>query len=198
MDNLQQKHEERGMCFCKECHHNRMERILKETEQLRVNRLILQNKNIEMKKGMEQSMQFATIQELKDGYDESTDELVVITPKCHNVTFQLNESNQQVNNQVESDPIKICNEVMEPVQQIPLDKDMKLDVLHNYNQEDMDETSHNNEDYSDLWSPQDNKKVPPNNWDYYLGFKMKPQQRIIIYVKLIFYTMSVLYQLCCN
>ena len=73
-----------------------MERILKETELLRVNRLILQNKNIEMKKGMEQSMQFATIQELKDGYDESTDELVVITPKCHNVTFQVNE---QVNNQ---------------------------------------------------------------------------------------------------
>ena len=70
------------------------------------------------------------------------------------------------------------NEVMEPVQQIPLDKNMKLDALHNYNQEDMDETSHNNEDYSDLWSPQDNKKVSPNNWDYYLGFKMKPQQRI--------------------
>ena len=55
---------------------------------------------------------------------------------------------------------------------------MKVDALHNYNQEDMDETSHNNEDYSDLWSPQDNKKVSPNNWDYYLGFKMKPQQRI--------------------
>ena len=76
----------------------------------------------------------------------------------------------------ESEPI--CNEVMKPLQQIPLDKNMKLDALHNYNQEDMDETSHNNEDYSDLWSPQDNKKVSPNNWDYYLGFKMKPQQRI--------------------
>ena len=28
----------------------------------------------------------------------------------------------------ESEPIKICNEVMEPMQQIPLDKNMKLDV----------------------------------------------------------------------
>ena len=148
--------------------------------------------NHEKMKQIAQSIRFATIQELKDGYDESTDELVVITPKCHNVTFQVNEPNQQVNNQEivavvnencllmdeESEPIKICNEVMEPVQQIPLDKNMKLDALHNYNQEDMDETSHNNEHYSDLWSPQDNKKVFPNNWDYHLGFKMKPQQRI--------------------
>ena len=43
MDNLQQKHEERGMCFCKVCHHKRMELIQKETKQLRVNRYILQN-----------------------------------------------------------------------------------------------------------------------------------------------------------
>ena len=107
MDNLQQKHEESGMCFCMDCHHNRMERILKETEQLRENRLILQNKNIQMKKEMEQSIQFATIQELKDEYDESTDKLVVITPKCHNVTFQVNEPNQPVNNQ---EKVAVINE----------------------------------------------------------------------------------------
>ena len=52
--------------------------------------------NHEKMKQIAQSIRFATIQELKDGYDESTDELVVITPKCHNVTFQVNE---QVNNQ---------------------------------------------------------------------------------------------------
>ena len=55
--------------------------------------------NHEKMKQIAQSIRFATIQELKDEYDESTDELVVITPKCHNVTFQVNEQNQQVNDQ---------------------------------------------------------------------------------------------------
>ena len=63
--------------------------------------------NHEKMKQIAQSIRFATIQELKDGYDESTDELVVITPKCHNVTFQVNEPNQQVNNQ---EKVAVVNE----------------------------------------------------------------------------------------
>ena len=43
LDVPEQKHEERGNCFCEVCHHKRMEWIQKERKQLQVNRYILQN-----------------------------------------------------------------------------------------------------------------------------------------------------------
>ena len=90
----------------------------------------------------------------------------------------------------ESEPI--CNEVMEPLEQIPLDKnclllDMQEPTMNetityydavmeptHYYLENMDQ---NNENYSDPLSHED-KNVLPMDSEYYLGVKKKTQQRI--------------------
>ena len=158
MDNLQQKHEEIGMCFCKVCHHKRMERILKETEQLRKNRLILQNKNIEMKKQIAQSIQFATIQELKDEYDESTVEMGIVKPKSVGMT----------------------------IQEIKPSRNMKLSELQIYDPEDVDifyDASSDlgyqgqvSKDYEDNFSLQDSTKVTAMEADHPVGTKRNQKQ----------------------
>ena len=90
----------------------------------------------------------------------------------------------------ESEPI--CNEVMEPLEQIPLDKnclllDMQEPTMNetityyeavmeptHYYLENMDQ---NNENYSDPLSHED-KNVLPMDSEYYLGVKKKTQQGI--------------------
>ena len=134
-------------------------------------------------------------------YDESTVEMGIVKPKSVGMTIQeikpsrnmkLSELQIYDPEDVDEESEPICNEVMKPLQQIPLDNnclllDMQEPTMNetityydavmeptHYYLENMDQ---NNENYSDPLSHED-KNVLPMDSEYYLGVKKKTQQRI--------------------
>ena len=170
MDNVQQKHEEIGTCFCKDCHHSRMERIQKERKQLQVNRLILQNTNyghihyvhhVTMERTYELSIQPVTAIKVKTNEHELQPTTIDVAK-----SQDIEDNNVQVNMQTE---VKIFKDHMETITYY----DAVREPTHYY-LENMDQ---NNENYSDPLSHED-KNVLPMDSEYYLGVKKKTQQRI--------------------
>ena len=116
MDNVQQKHEKFGTCFCKDCHHSRMERIQKERKQLQVNRYILQNTNyghihyvhhVTMERTYELSIQPVTVMTIKINVHE-----VQPTTIDDAKSQDIEDNNVQVNMQTE---VKIFKDHMETI-----------------------------------------------------------------------------------
>ena len=133
---------------------------------------------------MEQSTQFATIQELDDEYDESMDELEIVTQKCVRVTNQVNEPNLQVYNQEEVAVVyEDCSylEVQEQDMDLFYDALSTMESANNFRntvdavqldqpgQRDIQAQGH-----SDALSPQYSIKVIPRVSAYYLNVKKKP------------------------
>ena len=119
MDNVQQKHEEIGTCFCKDCHHSRMERIQKERKQLQVNRLILQNTNyghihyvhhVTMERTYELSIQPVTAIKVKTNEHELQPTTIDVAK-----SQDIEDNNVQVNMQTE---VKIFKEHMDTVNEL--------------------------------------------------------------------------------
>ena len=172
---------------------NEIRQVIKEVEEKII--------RIRIEEQIAQSIQFATIRELKDEYDESTVEMGIVKPKSVGMTIQeikpsrnmkLSELQIYDPEDVDEESEPICNEVMKPLQQIPLDNnclllDMQEPTMNetityydavmeptHYYLENMDQ---NNENYSDPLSHED-KNVLPMDSEYYLGVKKKTQQRI--------------------
>ena len=124
---------------------NEIRQVIKEVEEKII--------RIRIEEQIAQSIQFATIQELKDEYDESTVEMGIVKPKSVGMT----------------------------IQEIKPSRNMKLSELQIYDPEDVDifydALSHL--DYQGQVSKDyEDKNVLPMDSEYYLGVKKRTQQRI--------------------